>query len=60
MDKQVKNMLFHYNPTTGMIKVPFGQSPVSFSYQALLSYYVRILFWMLQLGVKVRVRGFLS
>ena len=43
-----------------LIKVPFGLSPVSSSHHALLSYYVRILFWMLQLGIEVRVHGFLS
>ena len=42
------------------IKVPFGLSPVSSSHHVLLSYYVRILFWMLQLGIVVRVNGFLS
>ena len=42
------------------IKVPFRLSPVSSSHHALLSYYVGILFWMLQLDIKVRVHGFLS
>ena len=41
------------------IKVPFGLSPVSSCHHTLLSY-VRILFWMLQLGIEVRVHGFLS
>ena len=43
-----------------LIKVPFGLSPVSSSHHALLSYFVRILFWMLQLGIEVRVHGLLS
>ena len=42
------------------IKVRFGLSPVSSSRHALLSCYVRILFWMLQLGIEVRVHSFLS
>ena len=45
---------------TAKMKVPFGLSPVSSSHHALLSYYVRILFRILQLGIEVRVHGFLS
>ena len=37
-----------------LIKVPFRLSPVSSSHHALLSYYVWILFWMLQLGIEIR------
>ena len=47
-------------PELKLIKVPFKLSPVSSSHHALLSYYVRMLFWMLQLGIEVRIHGFLS
>ena len=38
----------------------FRLSPVSPSHHKMLSQDVGILFWMLQLGIQVRIRGFFS